>query len=321
MIRLLSPSEYAAIAASPMLAEEAAVVSGNAYLAVDVSSDVPQLTARFAPVCPVIGVGQAAHQVGWVDVSVADDAQLGRVIEGIDAQPLAATTLVQVLRHNERCSIDDGLLAESLAYSTLQHGAGFLRWLDAREAAPRLADEPEPLLVTREGDVLSLTFNRPERHNAFARISRDALCDALQLALSDERIQRVELSGAGPSFCAGGDLDEFGIARDAAVAHASRTARSAAALLAALSERVHVRVHGACIGAGIELPAFAGRIEARDDAFFQLPEVAFGLVPGAGGTVSVPRRIGRRRTAYLALSNVRLDAATALEWGLVDALV
>ena len=72
------------------------------------------------------------------------------------------------------------------------------------------------------------------------------------------------------------------------------------------------------LGAGSELPAFARRVVAMEDAFFQLPEVAMGLVPGAGGTVSIPRRIGRQRTAYLALSGLRLDAATARRWGLVD---
>jgi enoyl-CoA hydratase/carnithine racemase len=72
------------------------------------------------------------------------------------------------------------------------------------------------------------------------------------------------------------------------------------------------------VGAGIELAAFAGKLTAREDAFFQLPEVAMGLVPGAGGTVSIPRRIGRQRTAYLALSGLPVDAITARQWGLID---
>ena len=66
------------------------------------------------------------------------------------------------------------------------------------------------------------------------------------------------------------------------------------------------------------MPAFARQVVAAEDAFFQLPEVAMGLVPGAGGTVSIPRRIGRQRTAYLALSGLRVDAATAHRWGLID---
>ena len=65
------------------------------------------------------------------------------------------------------------------------------------------------------------------------------------------------------------------------------------------------------------VPAYLRTLYA-EDAFFQLPEVAFGLVPGGGGTVSLPRRIGRQRTAWLALSGRRIDATTALAWGLVD---
>jgi len=77
-------------------------------------------------------------------------------------------------------------------------------------------------------------------------------------------------------------------------------------------------VHGACVGAGCELPAFCRRVCAREDAWFQLPEVGMGLVPGAGGTASLPGRIGRQRTAWLALSGSRIDAAKALRWGLID---
>ena len=57
---------------------------------------------------------------------------------------------------------------------------------------------------------------------------------------------------------------------------------------------------------------------ARSDATFQLPELSMGLVPGAGGTVSIPRRIGRERFAQMALTGATIDATTALSWGLVD---
>jgi enoyl-CoA hydratase/carnithine racemase len=91
-------------------------------------------------------------------------------------------------------------------------------------------------------------------------------------------------------------------------------------LLADCADRLRFEVHGACVGAGAELPAFAARVEAAQDAYFQLPEVGMGLIPGAGGTVSLPRRIGRQRTARFALTGERIDAATAQRWGLVDAL-
>ncbi len=77
-------------------------------------------------------------------------------------------------------------------------------------------------------------------------------------------------------------------------------------------------MHGTCVGAGVELPAFAGTVVAGPNTTFRLPENAMGLIPGAGGTVSIPRRIGRWRTLHLALSGMALNAATALAWGLAD---
>ena len=77
-------------------------------------------------------------------------------------------------------------------------------------------------------------------------------------------------------------------------------------------------LHGASIGAGIEISAFAGRVVADPETMISLPEVRMGLIPGAGGTVSLPRRIGRHRTAFLALTGAPLDAETARAWGLVD---
>jgi enoyl-CoA hydratase/carnithine racemase len=149
---------------------------------------------------------------------------------------------------------------------------------------------------------------------------RDALCEALAIAVADASIARVVLRGAGPAFCSGGDLDEFGTLPDPATAHAVRCARHAGRLIAACGSRIQVHVHGACVGAGIELPAFAGRVVAAPDARFRLPELAMGLVPGAGGTASIPRRIGRQRAAEWALVGSEIDARTALAWGLVDAL-
>jgi enoyl-CoA hydratase/carnithine racemase len=126
------------------------------------------------------------------------------------------------------------------------------------------------------------------------------------------------LNGNGPSFCSGGELAEFGSFVDPASAFQTRLTRSAARQLVRVADRVTVRVHGFCLGAGIELSAFATRIVAHPDTVFALPELALGLVPGSGGTASLPPRIGRHRTALLALTGRRIDATTALAWGLID---
>ena len=93
------------------------------------------------------------------------------------------------------------------------------------------------------------------------------------------------LRGEGPSFCSGGDLDEFGTRPDPGTAHLVRLTRSAARLVHRLRDRVEVDLHGWCVGAGIELPSFAGTVRAAADTRIALPELQFGLVPGAGGTV------------------------------------
>jgi enoyl-CoA hydratase/carnithine racemase len=71
-------------------------------------------------------------------------------------------------------------------------------------------------------------------------------------------------------------------------------------------------------GSGIELPAFAGTLRASPSARIALPELGLGLIPGAGGTWSLTKRIGRHRVALLALTCRAIDAPTALAWGLVD---
>ena len=170
----------------------------------------------------------------------------------------------------------------------------------------------------REGPRLILTLTRPERRNALDARMRDELSEGIAVAAADPGITVVELRGEGPAFCAGGDLDEFGSRSDPASAHVLRLQRSIGRELSHLGARTTAYVHGACVGSGIELAAFADRVVAAADTRIALPEIGLGLVPGAGGTVSLTRRIGRLRTAWLAFSGRTIDAATALDWGLVD---
>lgn len=275
--------------------------------------------------CPSVGVGLLSATAlgrslaGHLDVALTEDAEAEPILDAIAQRPLAAAALVQLLRMGERLDLHEALVAESLVYSTLQSGPEFAEWLASRGPLRPPPTQREPAVrVWRTGPRLELTLNRPARHNAFSVEMRDALVAGLELALADDTLREIALSGEGPSFCSGGDLDEFGTFPDPATAHAVRSARNPARLLALCAGRVRVQVQGACVGAGVELPAFAKHVMATEDAFFQLPEVAMGLVPGSGGTASIPRRIGRQRTAWLALSNARIGASTALDWGLID---
>jgi enoyl-CoA hydratase/carnithine racemase len=272
--------------------------------------------ADAGPEFDILLTGVADPPRPWVGCAdpYAVAQRLGAVVA---AQPAASVALTQVLRMGGRVTPPERLVLESLAYSMLQSGAGFRAWLaSARPRTPRPA--AEPVRLCRDGDRLAITFDRPWVRNAFDAGTRDALCEALHVAVADPSIAHVDLYGNGAAFCSGGDLAEFGTSRDPAQAHLLRVRRSPAALLQECGPRVTAHLHGACVGAGIELAAFAGRVLAAPDTVIRLPEVGMGLIPGAGGTASLPVRIGRERTAYLALSGDTLSAAQALGWGLVD---
>jgi enoyl-CoA hydratase/carnithine racemase len=233
--------------------------------------------------------------------------------------PLATRALELLLASAQDLDVAAALVAESATYSMLQAGPEHHAWLAARpNTAPPVAGDDPPVLVARDGDVLRLTLNRPHVRNAFNAAMRDALVDALDLPALDESITAVTIDGAGANFSSGGDLTEFGSRPDVVTAHLIRVERSVGRAIHRVRERVTAFVHGPCVGAGVELPAFAGRVVAHPGTTFRLPEVAMGLVPGAGGTVSLPRRIGIERTAWLACSGTAIDAPTALDWGLVD---
>ncbi|WP_052711058.1 enoyl-CoA hydratase/isomerase family protein [Pseudofrankia sp. DC12] len=337
LVRSLQPADLADLFPAPILCVD---------LADAAPADLTALAARRPPLVLVgVGPGGGAGPAGVLGgpgepgrpgagvAAEALDVLLPEVLQpgddvptavaalerAVTDHPAAAVALVGLLRMVPRLEPLDGLVAESLAYSTLLAGGDFAGWLAAR-GPRRHRDADRPLLRRRDGDRLVLTFNRPEARNAFDTFTRDALVAALRAASADATLTEVVLTATGPSFGAGGDLSQFGTAGDLARAHLVRTGVSAGAEIVRCPRRVVAYLHGACVGAGIEIPAFADRVVAAPDVAIQLPELALGLVPGAGGTVSVTRRIGRRRTAWLVLTRTFLDAPTALRWGLVDAV-
>ncbi len=249
---------------------------------------------------------------------VATEASTATIAAAFARAPIAAVAGAVLLRGAPRPLLD-GLVAESATYSTLQAGAEFRAWRDARppRAVPDL-DAPRVHVVHHDG-LREIVLVRPGRHNALDVRMRDALHGALVDAAAGD--DPVLLRGDGPSFCSGGDLDEFGTFPDPALAHLIRLDRSLALAVAAIAERLVVAIHGDCLGAGIELPAFAHRVVAADDTRFGLPEQALGLVPGAGGTVSIARRSGSETVLALLLRHGTIDAESARGLGLVDEVV
>ncbi|MCU1593333.1 MAG: enoyl-CoA hydratase/isomerase family protein [Frankiales bacterium] len=297
---------------------DAALVALQARAAIVVGTTRREVDPRVADVLDLV-LTELPGPRGSVRVGSVEQA-VAAVTTAVRACPRASLVLAALLRQTALLPVAEALAAEASAYSTLLAGPEFAWWLRDRgpARAPR-DDDDQRLDVERDGDVLRIRLSRVVRRNAFDAAMRVALSEALEVAVLDPAV-RIELSGAGPVFSAGGDLDEFGSAADPATAWVVRTGDSPAHTLGRLSSRTEARVHGACAGAGVELPAFASRVVADPGTTFRLPELAMGLLPGAGGTVSLTRRIGRWRTLWLGLTGVALDAPTALEWGLVDAL-
>ena len=274
------------------------------------------------PFIVVMAATSESYDPSWLQVCDVvlpkGDDSIPEIVANVEANPRAAVALGLLLRGQPRRTLEDGLVAESAVYSMLQGGSEFATWRAGRPIRTHADDDGNRVRIQRNGRTLVVTLSRPAVRNAFDSRMRDELLDALRIALVDDEISQVELRGEGPSFCAGGDLDEFGSRADPAIAHIIRLSRSVARTMVDLRDLTTVYLHGSCVGSGIELAAFAGTIVASADTAISLPEVALGLIPGAGGTVSLPARIGRLRTGWLALSRRTIGAATAHEWGLVD---
>ncbi|MCX4090848.1 enoyl-CoA hydratase/isomerase family protein [Nocardia sp. alder85J] len=255
-------------------------------------------------------------------VAVADlDAALAELHAVTAYAPRAAVACGQLLRQTVRLPTTPALAAEAAVYSMLLGGPEFARWLAERGPAREVARPAADLVrVDREDDRLDIVLDHPQRRNALSMRLREQLLAALTVAEADPTIGAVTLRGNGPAFCSGGDLDEFGTATDLVAAYLVRVDRAPWRIIDQLADRVTARIHGPCIGAGAEMAAFAGTVIAAPGTVLRLPEIRMGLVPGAGGTVSIPRRIGRWRAAWLMLTGTPLPAAAALRWGLVDRL-
>lgn len=303
------------------------LATGRSVTEADIASIASWLASQTLPVVGTHGsdlsMTEATAQLcEAVDVRVNTDEEFQQADEAIRRNPTAAAVLVQVLRTVPLLPVTQALAVESLAYATLQGGAEFSRWLAARPAVRAHHSGGEsPVLLDRHNGHLVITLNAPENRNALSVPMRDALTEAFTLVAMDSSIAAVDVVANGPCFSAGGDLSEFGSIDDIAMAHRIRSLRMPAQYLAPHAARYTFHLHGACIGAGIELPAFAGRLVARPDTRFRLPEVAMGLIPGAGGCVSISRRIGRQRTAWMAITGKDISVNEALEWGLVDSIL
>lgn len=176
--------------------------------------------------------------------------------------------------------------------------------------------------VSREGDVVWLTLDRPERLNAVSLEMRDDLWGALTLLRDDPTVRCAVVHGAGDrAFSAGADITEFGSAPTILDAREARHARDLWGVMSTLPVPLVAAIHGFAYGAGLEMSLYCDIRIAAEDARFALPEVTLGYIPSAGGTQTVPRHLQRSDALRLVTSGDAISAAEAFEAGLVHAVV
>jgi 2-(1,2-epoxy-1,2-dihydrophenyl)acetyl-CoA isomerase len=174
--------------------------------------------------------------------------------------------------------------------------------------------------TSRDGDVLTITLNRPDVLNALNRSMHEALAAALKEARKDE-VRAVVLTGAGRGFCVGQDLTEF---REAPgdIAERLRTNYHPNLLaIRALEKPVIAAVNGAAAGAGLSIACACDIRIAADTATFVPAFINIGLIPDSGGTYFTARILGPARAFEWMSSGRRLTAAEAHAWGLVSEIV
>ena len=176
----------------------------------------------------------------------------------------------------------------------------------------------EQVLKSCADGVCELRFDRPEKRNAITHQMYQSLASHLHAALADSAVRAVLLSGAGASFSAGNDLNDFLSGPEFTSAH---PAMDVLRTLATFEKPLVAAVHGPTIGIGVTMLLHCDLVVAAHGTQLIMPFVALGLVPEAGSSLLLPRLVGTQRAAELLLLGQPLDAAEAQRLGLVNRVV
>lgn len=176
----------------------------------------------------------------------------------------------------------------------------------------------EVLTTHRDGHVLVLSLNRPERHHAVNRALSAAIVDALEGAEADGEVRAIVVTGTGDkAFCAGQDMLEATGVEDGAADAGTSSAYIAVERLQASPLPLIAAINGYCFGGGALLAIACDIRIAAEHATFRLPGAEYGLVVGAA---TLPRLLGAARAKELIFTARRFDAQQALAWGFVNSL-
>ncbi len=177
----------------------------------------------------------------------------------------------------------------------------------------------ETLLTSLNNGILTITVNRPDKLNALNKTVLAELNDQLDEIYANKDIHGVIITGAGPkSFVAGADITEFlGISKEAAASLAKK-GQDIFARMEQCTKPIIAAVNGFALGGGCELAMACHIRMASTAAKFGQPEVNLGIIPGYGGTQRLAQLVGKGKATELILSGNMIDAAQALQTGLVN---
>jgi 2-(1,2-epoxy-1,2-dihydrophenyl)acetyl-CoA isomerase len=182
----------------------------------------------------------------------------------------------------------------------------------------------ENLTLEVKDGLARLTLNRPKAANSFNLDLTREFLEAATICADDSAIRAVLLTGAGRFFSAGGDLKNFATAEDQTpklVAETADTLHAAISKLSRMNAPIVAAVNGPAAGAGMSLVCMTDIALAAESAFFIMAYTAAGLAPDGSSSYFLPRAVGMRRAKELMLTNRRLSAAEAHEWGIVERVV
>jgi 2-(1,2-epoxy-1,2-dihydrophenyl)acetyl-CoA isomerase len=193
----------------------------------------------------------------------------------------------------------------------------------AKAATHASSVSPIPVLLeSRQGGVVTLVLNRPEKLNALNNELATALIEAFTKLENDPSVHVVILTGAGRAFCAGGDLGMIGKGRETGetdqIEPVLRSGMQAVLKIRTMPQPVIAVVHGAAAGAGMNIALAADMRLASEDATFGENFARVGLFPDYGGTFFLPQLVGPAKAAEMFYTGEMIDAATALRLGIVN---
>ena len=176
------------------------------------------------------------------------------------------------------------------------------------------------ITVAREGAVLTIALNRPERLNSVTTEVLDDLADLIEEAGADPEVRVIVLTGTGRAFSSGADLKSGAAATGKPGTDTILAANRVVRALRDARQPTVAAVNGPAVGVGCSLALACDLVLAAESSYFGLAFVNIGLMPDGGSTLFVPAAVGKARAFQMALLGERVSAAQALDWGLANAV-